>query len=301
MNRLFALIIICLLSINSFPSNEVIKIWEDSNEKANRVTLTAYLPEQGKANTAVIVCPGGSYFWLDNETEGTKVAKWLKDEGIAAFVLEYRTGGVPAFISHYRKLFNGNQHPDMIRDLQQSLHLVRKHSDKYNINKEQLGVMGFSAGGHLVMTSAIYNETNFLEPLNIVPEHSLRPDFVAAIYPVVTLSDENYTHKRSRRGLLGEKRSSNILLQDSLSLEKNIPQSCPPVFMIHCEDDPIVKYQNSVLLDSALTAKNIPHLYVQYKTGGHGFGADDNKGSEETRTWKDTFINWLNKLFKDEN
>ncbi|MDL2231541.1 alpha/beta hydrolase [Porphyromonadaceae bacterium OttesenSCG-928-L07] len=293
--------VLLLFYPRSLYSHEGIKIWDGTDEKAKRVTLTAFLPEEGDRNTAVIICPGGSYFWLDYETEGVKVAHWLKESGIAAFVLKYRTAGVPAFVSGFRNLWPGNQHPDMIRDLQRSIQVVRERSEEFNIHHEQLGVMGFSAGGHLVMTSAIYHRTNFLSELNITPTCSLRPDFVASIYPVVTLSNESYVHKRSRKGLLGEKNMSDKRLCDSLSLEMNIPEDCPPVFLLHCEDDPIVKYQNSVLLDSALTAKNITHEFVLYKTGGHGFGADHNKGTEECRVWKESFLNWLKTLFKYEN
>ena len=100
-------------------------------------------------------------------------------------------------------------------------------------------------------------------------------------------------HKRSRRGLLGDNKKNNQALRDLLSLEKNVPANCPPVFLINCKDDPIVDYRNSELLDAALTAKNIPHTYIQYTTGGHGFGASETKGTEECREWKNEFLKWF--------
>ena len=106
-----------------------------------------------------------------------------------------------------------------------------------------------------------------------------------------------YAHRRSRRALLGDNKKHNKQLQDSLSLEKHVKPDCPPVFLVNCIDDPIVRYQNSVLLDSALTAQGVKHHYLQYTTGGHGFGASAEKGTAECRQWKQEFITWLKELF----
>ncbi|MBQ5423744.1 MAG: alpha/beta hydrolase, partial [Bacteroidales bacterium] len=107
-----------------------------------------------------------------------------------------------------------------------------------------------------------------------------------------------YVHKRSRRALLSERRQNDQVMRDSLSLELHVPADCPPVFLVNCVDDPIVEYHNSMLLDSALTAKNIKHKYIQYKTGGHGFGASDEKGTEESRAWRNEFLKWLKENLK---
>lgn len=294
--RLYLFLLFVLCSASAF-ANEPIRIWDGMDKSLRKVTLKPFLPEEGERRAAIIICPGGSYHWLDAETEGDMVARWLKEQGIAAFVLRYRTAGVAAFVTYYRSFVRGRQHPDMLQDIQRAIQLVRENADEYGINASRIGVMGFSVGGHLVMSSALFFQTNFLAPLNIFPKVSLRPDFVASIYPVVTLSDKQYTHKRSRRGLLGERDKSNPVMQDSLSLEKHISPDCPPTFLMACKDDPIVKYQNSVLLDSALTAHNVPHKYVQYETGGHGFGADDSQGSEESSAWKTEFLDWLKTLF----
>ena len=109
------------------------------------------------------------------------------------------------------------------------------------------------------------------------------------------------THKRSRRALLGEWGKFSRSLRDSLSLERHVPADCPPVFLMNCIDDPVVEFQNSVLLDSALTGKGIPHLYIQYRTGGHGFGASDTLGTAECRQWRNEFIKWLKKLYKKDD
>lgn len=274
--------ILCMMllcTINSVAQQCAINIWEGTSVK-KKVSLTPYVCE-GKQNPCVIVCPGGSYFWHDTETEGNLVAEWLKQNGISAFVLNYRTAYVPAFIFHTRFIVRGNQYPDPQNDLQRAIEYVKDNAERYGIDTLTVGAMGFSAGGHLVMSVAeMYNSPR------------TRPTFVAPIYPVVSFS-ANCTHKRSRRGLLGEYKKNKKEYQDSLSLELHVPDDCPPVFLVNCIDDPIVDYRNSVLLDSALTEKRIPHVYIQYQTGGHGFGASNTKGTEECRNWKSEFLNWF--------
>ncbi len=272
---------LCLvLSLASFAGSKV-NIWEGTGCKT-KVKMTSYLAP-GNGNVAVVVCPGGSYFWHDTEAEGTAVGEWLQRNGISAFVLNYRTAGWWAFFSGWRCLFPGAQHPDAINDLQQALAHVRQHADDYGIDPSKVGAMGFSAGGHLVMSGA--------ELLNA----DERPVFVAPIYPVVSMA-EPCTHRRSRRALLGEKRVRNQQMRDSLSLERHVPKDCPAVFLVNCKDDPVVKCRNSELLDSALTAQGVNHRYIQYATGGHGFGASEKKGTAECRQWKNEFLNWLRHL-----
>lgn len=284
----FLLMAICQLG----QAQEKMNIWKGTTIRKH-VEMTAYLlpsnEEQklgtvAKGNKAVIVCPGGSYFWHDMQHEGVEVAEWLNQHGISAFVLKYRTAGWWAFFSHDRYVRRGVRHPDAINDLRQALRLVRTHAAEWHINPDSIGAMGFSAGGHLVMSAA-----------ELLPKEE-RPAFIAPIYPVVTMT-EPCVHKRSRRALLGDSRKNNQRLRDSLSLECHVPDDCPPVFLVNCHDDPIVKYHNSELLDSALTAHQVPHCYIQYKSGGHGFGASDIKGTAECRQWKATFLEWLSKLF----
>ena len=116
--------------------------------------------------------------------------------------------------------------------------------------------------------------------------------FQVLLYPVVSMSHPD-SHKRSRRALLGEYGKHSRAMRDSLSLEKHVAKDCPPVFLVNCKDDPIVKYHNSELLDSALSAQGIRHRYIQYRTGGHGFGASETKGTAECRAWKKAFLSWL--------
>lgn len=268
----------CILALNTLAS---INIWEGV-ERHPKVEMIPFLVPGGN-NVAIIVCPGGSYFWHDMKSEGYEVAEWLQQNGFTAFILKYRTGGAMDFVTHYRRIWRGHRYPDPQEDLKQALRYVREHAVEFGINPNTLGAMGFSAGGHLVMSAAEF----------FTPDE--RPAFVAPIYPVVTMSDE-CVHKRSRRGLLGDSNMNDDTLRNKLSLELHVPQDCPPVFLVNCIDDPIVDYRNSELLDSALTAAGCDHIYLQFKTGGHGFGASDVKGTSESRQWKQIFLEWINKI-----
>lgn len=294
-NRYISSLIISIIALIGYSHEAPINIWENTACKAN-VKLTPYLVG-GKENIAVIVCPGGSYFWLDTPTEGIGVAQWLNSEGISAFVLEYRVGTVPGFIFHHRIFARGNRFPDPLQDVQRSIQLVRENAAQYGIDPDKLGVMGFSAGGHLTAMSGLFFDTDVLGEFGIKPSVTLKPDFIAPIYPVVSFVDKS-THKRSRRGLLGEGKAISKEMKDSLSLEKHVRADMPPTFLMNCVDDPIVKYRNSELLDSAMTAKGVNHKYVQFKTGGHGFGATAEKTTSEAIAWKKIFINWLNDIIK---
>lgn len=278
--RRFLLVIIIFVSFAA-SAVEPVDIWRDSIGHC-KVQLFSY-PAKEKDAPAVIVCPGGSYFWHDMETEGHAVAEWLNRNGIAAFVLKYRVAGIPAFITHYRLLARGNRYPDPQDDLRQALRYVRAHAGDYGVNPDSVGAMGFSAGGHLVMSGAEFFDRDD------------RPAFVVPVYPVVSMSDE-CTHGRSRRALLGDNRAGNRQMRDSLSLEKHVPADCVPVFLVNCQDDPVVECRNSELLDSALTAQGIVHEYHRFATGGHGFGASDTKGTAECRRWRQLFIDWFHKL-----
>ena len=292
-------IILCLLlATHGFAQTKKINIWQGTTCKKN-VEMIPFLAS-GSQNKAVIVCPGGSYLWHDMDDEGQAVGKWLQENGISAFVLHYRTAGFMAFFFHYRYLFRGVRYPDALNDLYQATLYIKEHAQELGVNPDSVGAMGFSAGGHLVMSGGehLWGAAN----RHILKEDSLadlkkklRLAFIAPIYPVVTMT-EPFVHKRSRRALLGDNRKNNKSLRDSLSLERHVPDDCPPVFLVNCKDDPIVKYHNSELLDSALTAHGIPHRYIQYQTGGHGFGASERKGTYECRQWKVEFLDWLKNL-----
>lgn len=276
-------LLVSLCCVAACYPQEKMNIYEGYQDH-KRVEITSYLVEGGGNGIAVIVCPGGSYFWHDMRHEGSEVGRWLQANGINAFVLRYRAGGISAFITHNRYLSRGNRYPDPQDDLRQAIRFVKGHAEEWGIDTARIGAMGFSAGGHLVMSSTYLFDSGD------------RPAFVASIYPVVSFT-ESYSHKRSRRGLLGDDQQHDSLMCDSLSLERHIKSDCPPVFLVNCKDDPIVDYRNSEKLDSALSSADVNHLYLQYPIGGHGFGASDSKGSAVSRQWKNRFLRWIRTIF----
>ena len=287
------LLLLIPLVIKNIPNS--MTPWADADSRAKEVILTPYVVEGNTDAPVVIVCPGGSYCWLDVKGEGIEVAEWLQSQGVSAFVLQYRTAGFGAYFTRYRYVARGNRHPDMICDIQRAIRYIRENAGSFGINPDKLGVLGFSAGGHVALCSACFSGTDYTDLPQGPSRVSLKPAFVGAIYPVVTMSGE-YAHKRSRRGLLGEWGKSNKKLRESLSIEKHIPADCPPIFMANCKDDPVVDWHNSVLLDEALTNAGIEHTYIQYETGRHGFGVSEVYGSKESREWKLRFKEWLDSL-----
>ena len=275
-------LLLCMSAQTGRPRR--INIWQGTTVEKT-VVMTSYLAE-GKGNAAVIVCPGGSYLWHDMGGEGKDVGEWLQRNGISAFVLRYRTAGVGAFLTPYRYVFRGNRYPDALNDLLRAMQYVKAHSAELGVDASRVAAMGFSAGGHLVMSAA-----------ELLPREQ-RPWFVVPVYPVVTMT-EACVHRRSRRALLGDSRLRSRQLRDLLSLERHVPADCPPVFLVNCKDDPVVDCRNSELLDSALTRQQVPHRYIQYQTGGHGFGASDHKGTAECRQWKEEFMAWFRRLEED--
>jgi acetyl esterase/lipase len=255
--------------------------------------LIPFLPEPEKATgKAVIVCPGGSYYWLSRKVEGTDVAEKLQAEGIAAFVLYYRRAGTRYFL--FGPLaFPQTHYPSSLNDLQNAIIEVKSKANEYGIDSSRVGVMGFSAGGHLVLNSAEEVVTHALPGTsNDGTENiSSKPSFVAAIYPVVTMSNEEIVHKRSRRALLGNHRN-NMELRQKLSIEQNVRGDMPPIFLVNCKDDPTVDWRNSAVLDSALTAASVPHEYHLFDKGGHGFGS-----ASEDADWFPLFLHWLKLSF----
>jgi len=297
--RSWFLLLFLVLTLNSHASanpTDTLSLWQGESIRFGReVSLYAFKPENPNG-ISIIVCPGGSYHWHDLDNEGEKVGRWLSSKGITAFILTYRVAGHAEIAFHTRLIFRGKRHPDMITDAQRALQYVQEHAPEYQLDPDRIGMMGFSAGGHLVMSAACFSSTDFLRLSGIESTANRRPAFVAAVYPVVTMQPP-YVHRRSRRGILGDSRVGSQRMRDSLSLERHIPDNCPPVFLVNCVDDPVVPYQNSVLLDSALTRKGIPHEYIQYEHGKHGFGASEYYGSPECREWRDEFLRWLESVY----
>lgn len=263
-------------------SNKTLRVWDTTDHGKNKVELSVFIPEDGETeHKTVIICPGGSYFWLDNRNEGEAMARSLCRYGFTAAVLTYRTAGKFNFITDLRALYGGNVYPAMYQDLRKSLEIISDRADEFRADRNAVGVMGFSAGGHLAMLAA---------------ENTCghKPAFVAAVYPVVSMADK-CAHHRSRRGLMGIRRG-NKSLRDSLSIEKHVTESCCPVFLLSCTDDKVVDCRNSELLDSALTSKDVPHKYISLPEGGHGFGYLCAGSGENEFNWTEAFVEWVKGL-----
>ena len=269
LNKKVVFAILLSVATMSVQAQKTIKIWDgtDVTGKHSGGELSVFLPEKpDTSGISVIICPGGSYYWLDMDNEGFSVANYLNKQGVAAFVLCYRTAR------------GGNHYPAMMQDLKLAIQLVKKNSREYGINPDKIGIMGFSAGGHLVGTTAIYSET------------SVKPYFVAMIYPVVSMED-SICHKKSRRNLLGKYYSNE--LKKRMSLEQNVHTNMPPVFLLHCIGDRTVDYLNSVVFEKALIENNVKHKFLllnENKRGGHGFGIRPNG---KATGWIDEFLKWV--------
>ncbi len=280
MRRLFLTFVCIILALAVEAQPKPVKLWADvPGMKSMPSKLYIYpAPKENNTGIAVVVCPGGSYsHTMGIATEGFEVAEWLNSQGINAFVLKYRVGS---------QLYH---HPAMIQDAQYAIHYVKQHAAEYGINPDKVGTMGFSAGGHLVtMTGAFYKD-NYIQDLGVADDISLKPAFVVPVYPVVSMQD-SIAHKRSRRNLLT--RQYNDGQRDRFSMELSIPKDMPPVFLVTAIDDPVVMYQNSVVLDKSLTKMGIKHKFLLYKTGGHGYGLSETIAPEAGQ-WKYEFIKWL--------
>jgi len=236
--------------------------------------LTVYLaPETLATGTAVIVCPGGGYGGLVMDREGHQVAKDLNTLGVAAFVLKYR-------LPDDRSCVDKSMAP--LQDAQQAIKIVRENAGPWHVDPRKIGLMGFSAGGHLVATAGTLFEESLIPNPN---ETSLRPDFVIGVYPVVSMQ-QNLTHAGSRRRLLGDTPSKAMM--DRFSAEKQVTVQTPPVFLIHGTDDSVVPVENSLRFYEALKAKGVDASLHLYARGEHGFPSAPAK-----TTWFKYCAEWL--------
>jgi acetyl esterase/lipase len=259
--------------------NKPVYLWNDvPSMKKEKSRLYVFVPTDSLRNgVSVIICPGGSYAHLYGiKWEGFEVAQWLNSQGITAFVLQYRVGK------------DGYHHPAMIEDVQHAIQWVRIHAKDYHINPDKVGVMGFSAGGHLSLMAGAFYRENYLSKWGIEAVN-LKPAFVVPVYPVVSMQD-SIVHSRSRKNLLGNKFGQEE--KDKFSMELQITKDMSPVFLVTAQDDPVVNYKNSLVLDKALKKAEIPCKFLLYETGGHGFGMNEQKGGNAAE-WKNYLIAWL--------
>ncbi len=234
-----------------------------------------YLPSSQQPTPAILICPSDNYASPFLDSDGLPVAEWLNDLGIAAFVLKYRLA--PAY--HY---------PVPLLDAQRALRYIRSNASLYNIAKDKIGIMGFSAGGHLAAMVATHLEAGKTTPGDEIDRMSARPDFLVLIYPVITCS-QPFLNVLSCENLLGPHPDPG--LADLVSNEKHVTSKTPPTFLFHTYDDASVSVENSVAFFSALRKAGVPAELHIYEHGPHGVGLalDDPVLS----TWPKLLENWF--------
>jgi acetyl esterase/lipase len=248
---------------------------DDHYTNVQQPTLTWYPAPAGSGNgTAVVVCPGGGYRTLAWTKEGTKVAEWLNSLGVSAFVLKYR-------LKEYG-------HPAPLRDVLRALRTVRSRATEYGVNPAQLGVMGFSAGGHLASSAATLFDHPDGRTGAALDAVSARPDFAILVYPVIQMAPP-FAHAGSREALLGKSPTPEQLAL--LSTDRQVTAQTPPVFLVHTVEDKTVPLENTLAFYQALRAAGVPGQLCVYEQGKHGYGL---RGAPApTSGWPDRCAEWL--------
>jgi len=246
----------------------------------DKPTLTIWLPPKEKAvGTGVVICPGGGYGHLAVDHEGRQIAQWFNSLGVAGFVLEYR---------HRNR---GYGHPAPMQDVQRAIRTVRARGREFGVRPDRIGVMGFSAGGHLASTAATHFDAGNPEAADPIGRESCRPDFAILCYPVIMFG-EKYTHYGSQRNLLGDNPDPELLR--SLSNEKQVTAQTPPTFLFHTDEDKGVPPENSVAFYLALRRHGVPAELHIYRQGRHGLGLA--RGVVGTENWPKQCEQWLRGL-----
>ena len=242
-------------------------------EKAD-AWITLHRPARPNG-TAIVICPGGGYGGLVTDAEGHGIAKWLNSHGITGVVLEYRLPKGRSFVP--------------LLDAQRALRTVRFNAKGWNIDPARIGIMGFSAGGHLASTAGTHFDDGDPKAADAIDRLGCRPDFMILVYPVVTMSDS--THSGSRTNLLGKEPSPKLV--ELFSNEKQVTDRTPPAFLAHAVDDKPVPPENSRFFYAALQAHKVPSQYVELPSGGHGLNGY--KGPMWD-AWQEKSLKWLAEL-----
>jgi acetyl esterase/lipase len=237
-------------------------------------TITVHRPEQPNG-AAIVICPGGGYGTLVVGPEGHGIAGWLNQQGITGVVLEYRLPKGRSFVP--------------LLDAQRALRVVRSKADAWKLDRARIGIMGFSAGGHLASTAATHFDAGDPQADDPIDRQSCRPDFAILVYPVVTMGDA--THGGSKRNLLGEMPSAELM--ELFSNEKQVTDLTPPVFLAHAVADQPVPPENSRALYAALQAHKVAARYLELPSGGHGL---DGYQGPMWDAWQKQSLEWLTEL-----
>jgi acetyl esterase/lipase len=243
---------------------------------ADQPEVTPYLPPVGRANgTGVVIFPGGGYAHLSMVHEGSEIANWLAGLGVTTFVVKYRLG--PNY-----------HHPTMLGDAQRAVRIARTRAAEWGVDPNRLGVIGFSAGGHLASTTGTHFDAGVASSGDAIERASSRPDFLILLYPVITMRD-SVTHAGSRLNLLGNTPSAELVRL--LSNEMQVTSQTPPTFLVHTVDDRTVPVENSLLFYRALRSAGVSAEMHIFEHGPHGFGLATN--NPVLSSWTTLCENWM--------
>lgn len=272
--------VLALSAVSATAAPEKMTLWPekapigDGQFDTALPTITVYKPAPEKATgTAMIICPGGGYGGLVTGAEGHGIAKWLDGYGIAGIVLEYRLPKGRAFVP--------------LLDAQRAIRIARSHAAEWGLNPQRIGIIGFSAGGHLASTAATHFDEGNANSVDAVEKVSSRPDFAILVYPVVTFMGPD-ANVGTRNNLLGP--NANPELDLLFSNEKQVTAKSSPMFMAHAVDDKVVTPANSKMLYEACKANNVPAEYLELPDGGHGLSGYKGPSWD---AWQTKSIAWL--------
>jgi len=260
-------------SVMLWPEGAPGKVGDTDADKPSLWVYQAY--KKNNSGSAVVICPGGGYAIHAVDHEGTQVAEWFNSIGVSAFVLKYRLA--PRY-----------KHPAPMQDVQRAIQYVRANRKKYGVAANRIGVMGFSAGGHLASTAATHFLDGKADAADPIEQVSSRPDFAVLAYPVITMT-QPFGHAGSKRNLLGDK--PDDALAKLLSTELQVTAKTPPTFLFHTGDDTGVPVENSVVFYTACRKHKVPVEMHLYQFGPHGVGLAP--GDPALWTWKDRLHDWL--------
>lgn len=241
------------------------------------------LPASQKPTGALIICPGGGYGGLAMDHEGHQIAAWANEMGLAAIICDYRHRG------------KGYGHPAPMLDAQRAVRMTRHHASEWNIDPKRVGIIGFSAGGHLVSTVLTHFDAGDAQSADPIAQQSSRPDYGILCYPVIMFGRPE-VHKGSERNLLGDNPDKDLL--ESLANDKQVTSSTPPTFIMHTMEDKAVPVQNAMAFYNAMIANNVPGELHIYQNGPHGIGLA--KKLPGASAWPEACHQWLkNNKFAD--
>src|SRR4051812_11087846 len=267
LSQLAALIVLCLASnftLAAEPKTEL--LWPSGAPGANgveakdRPNIIIYLPEKPGSTAglpAVVILPGGGYGGLAMDHEGHQIARWLNENGIAGFICDYRHRG------------KGYGHPAPLDDAQRAIRTVRSRAKEFGVDPAKIGILGFSAGGHLTSSAVTHFDKGKADSKDLIDQVSCRPDFGVLCYPVIAFN-EKFTHVGSQKNLLGADASEDLV--KSMSSEKQVTTETPPCFLWHTYEDTGAPPENSVVFYLACIRSKVPAELHIYEKGRHGVG-----------------------------